>query len=202
MLTLDESDGRAAILADGCRLVFLWADDRWTHRFEVGEGDLSRTIASAIEGEADPTRVIGPAYQQMHLQHPSDRPEVIRAFLVGQSGPHHFSAVFTVSEVEAEDMVRITVEVADRCRAEVVALASTYAVDLPTSNLLDAGQAVVSWTLPTEPSGALCFEAELPTRLDLREAVRRGVYAQAAASIEPERSTHSWSYAWTFRLPR
>ncbi|QDV37278.1 hypothetical protein [Tautonia plasticadhaerens] len=198
MPILDESDGRSAILASNCRLVFLWAGDRWRHALEVGAGDSYRTLASSMEGEADPTRVVGPAYQQMHLQHLPDQPEAIRAFLVGQSGPHHFSAVFTISEDEG--VARIDVEVADRCRAEVVALASTYVVDLPTSDLRDAGPAGVSWELSPGPSGSLSIEADTPSRIDLREAGCRGVQVQAAARVEPGQATVSWSYSWRLRV--
>ncbi len=103
----------------------------------------------SIEGDPerdDPTRVISPAYQQLQFQ--TDGPKIIQALLVGQSGPHHFSAVFAMEEAGKPDHVLwpdgafggiyIGIDVADRCREPVDALASTYNVAATSSNLVGA----------------------------------------------------------------
>ncbi len=71
-------------------------------------------------------RVVSPAYQQIHLEQDKAK-GVVRAFLVGQSGPHHFSAAFEVAERPHGAV--IDVDVADRCRAPVEYLAATYAIE-------------------------------------------------------------------------
>ncbi|RUL89689.1 hypothetical protein [Tautonia sociabilis] len=193
MPTIDESEGRLALLASGFRLVFRWLDDRWTHALELDDGSSETSLASSIEGAADPSRLVSPAFQQIHALRPADDPEAVRALLLGQVGPHHTSAAFTLRE--SNSGVLVSVEVADRCRSEIVALASTYAVDLPPGNLRAADPSSIRWDL-SPGSLSLCFEAAPPARVGLREAGRRGVQVQAAALVSPGESTFTWSYSW------
>lgn len=191
MPTFDESADILAIDALGVRLAFRRDGDRWTHAIEIVEGGASRELARAVEGGDDPGRVPSPAFQELQFQREGDGAEVIQALLVGRSGPHYASAVFTVRETAGE--VRIEVEVADRCREPIASLASTYVVGLSTDLLGDASPSRVSWDLRP---GVLAIEAADPSRLDLREAGRRAALVQASARIEPGRASHCWSYAW------
>jgi hypothetical protein len=200
MPKLDESDERHAIHASGFRLSFFWVDDRWSHSIDVEQDSRFQQIAVSLEGEADAGRIISPALQQLQIQHPHDDPEVLQALLVGLSGAHHFSVVFTVRE--RQDSVCLSVEVADRCRLELSALASTYVVDLPSSQIVDASTTGVSWSLPSSSNRLLSFESVSPTRTDLREAGRRGCQLQACPPILAGQPTHCWTYRWLLRHSR
>src|SRR5437868_6250030 len=98
MAEFETADDRRAIVVPSLRLEFRWAADRWTHAIDgVSESGLVR-IVRAIEGDPDrddPARVVSPAYQQLHFQSADG---LAQALLVGQSGLHHFSAVFTLRE--------------------------------------------------------------------------------------------------------
>ncbi|MEW4567263.1 hypothetical protein AB1L88_05290 [Tautonia sp. JC769] len=197
MLKLDESDERRAILAPGFRLSFTWTGDRWAHSLDVAHDAQFRQIATSLEGEADEGRIVSPALQQLQFQQAHEHPEILQALLVGLSGAHHFSVVFTVQETR--DLICVSVEVADRCRLDLQALASTYAVDLPSSQIVEADTAGVSWSLPSSPNAPLRFESVAPARTDLREAGRRGCQIQACPAVVSGLSTHCWAYRWVFR---
>jgi hypothetical protein len=113
--------------------------------------------------------------------------------LVGQSGPHHFSAVFSFRIEPGSSAV--TVEVADRCLAPLQALASTFLVDLPSGNLADAGPSKVLWSLASPP-GTLALAAGDGSQIALAEAGRRATRAQAHATVDPGRSTQHYVYQW------
>ena len=197
MPKLDESDDRPAILAPGFRLSFFWMGDRWSHSIDIEHDSRFQQIAVPIEGQVDAGRILSPALQQLQFQHRDDNPDVIQALLVGQSGAHHFSVVFTVHEMQGS--VCLSVEVADRCRLEVHALASTYVVDLPSSQIIDANTTGVSWSLPTPSSTLLSFESIAPARTDLREAGRRACQVQVSPQIYAVQPNHCWAYRWTIR---
>ena len=199
MPTLLESPDAVEVLADGLRLIFLRVGDRWTHAIQRIVGPEPRELARALEADdgADPSRLLSPAFQEIHVQGIEDDPGALQALLVGQVGPHHVSAVATVRD--DPEGARITFEVADRCRAEVAALASTYVVSLSSSDLRDATTLEASWDLPLDPPARLHLQVNPPARLGLREAGRRASHVQAAARIEPGRATHCWSYAWSLR---
>ena len=115
MLELVVDGDRRSIATPGLRLAFRWQMDRWLHAVEVGPS--LRPVAWPIEGDPtrdDPSRVVSPAYQQLEFQEGGGGHQ---ALLVGQSGPHHFSAVFTVRG--GEKGAEISVDVADRCRSPV-----------------------------------------------------------------------------------
>ncbi len=95
------------------------------HRRRPSRSPGSAPSRSATDLE-EHTRVVSPTYQQIHLEQDKAK-GVVRAFLVGQSGPHHFSAAFEVAERPHGAV--IDVDVADRCRAPVEYLAATYAVE-------------------------------------------------------------------------
>ncbi len=197
MPILDESNESRAILASGFRLGFFWIGDRWCHSIDLGHDSRLQRVAVSLEGHADAGRIVSPALQQLQFQHPNDDPDTLQALLVGQSGTHHFSVVLTVSETPAT--VRLSVEVANRCRLQIHALASTYAVDLPSSQILDASTSGVSWSLPSLSGAILSFESVPPTRTDLREAGRRACHVQACPPILERQPTHCWNYHWKFQ---
>jgi len=188
----EEGDDRKSILLPPFRLDFAWLGDRWTHELRAASGAAWTSLVRAVEGDAgrdDPARVVSPAYQQLHLQQDGPRAS---ALLVGQSGPHHFSAAFTVRE-EA-DVIVVEADVADRCRSGNVVLSCTYVVEATSGDLLDADPARAAWSL--RDSGRLAFEVTAPGSLALAEGGRRGTQVQAGARIDPETRTHRCQYLW------
>ncbi len=117
--------------------------------------------------------------------------------LVGQSGPHHFSAVFAFG-IEPNAAV-MTVEVADRCLSPVEALASTYLVDLPSGHLQDASNAEILWSLE-RPDATLALAAGSGSQLALAEAGRRATRVQANARLKSGESTQHFVYQWRWTL--
>lgn len=191
MIRLEQSEHAGAIVLSGFRLAFAWTGDRWTHWIELG--DVPRRAASAVEGgEADdPARVVSPAYQQLHFQ-AGGPGEPALALLVGQSGRHHFSAAFAVKEMGGE-AVEVVVDVADRCREPIEALACTYRVDLPSGDLVAADPVRAEWSIS---GGRLAFEAMPPGRIGLAEAGRSATHVQAEARIDPDARTQRCVFLW------
>jgi hypothetical protein len=201
---------RRMIVARAFRLAFTWNGDRWTHALEhLGRGrEAHRTLASSFEGDAardDLSRVVSPAYQDLQFQ---ESESGLMALLVGQSGPHHFSAVFEVEEGTVANVVGrnpsepvheviIKVDIADRCRAPVRSLASTYVVEAQSGDL-DAGSdsSVVSWKLESDD---LAFSPEAPALASFAEAGRRATRVQACVTPEPGSATHRLIYHWIWQ---
>lgn len=197
MAEFETTDDRRAIVAPGLLLEFQWTGDRWAHALGIGP-DLAR-VARTVEGDPrrdDPARVVSPAYQQIQFQ---SGPEGAQALLVGQSGPHHFSAVFTVRDGPGE--AGVEVDVADRCRAEVVALACTYRLVLPAGDLIEADAARLVWEPAHLGPGRLALEAPAPARVAFDEAGRRAIHVQAEARIDPARHTQRCVYRWRWSTP-
>lgn len=184
---LDDEDDRKSVVLSGLRVEFLWVEDRWSHALKVGE---DRRIVLSVEGGDDPSRVVSPAYQQFHWHEDGGE-----AMLIGQSGPHTFSAVFRLSASEAGAV--LSVDLADRCREPVNALACTYVADLNSGNLDSADSASIVWSLG-EPAGRLSLDSEGSTTLSLAEAGRRGTQVQALGAIDPEALTHRLAYRWSW----
>ena len=179
-----------AIVARTLRLAFRWTGDRWAHALELPGGD-PLPIVRSLEGDPDrdhSARVVSPAYQQLEFQ---ERGATWQALLVGQSGPHHFSAVFELTE--AADAVEVAVDVADRCRAPIEALACTYLIEALSGDLIDAGPTGVAWSLAT---GRLDFRTTDPAHTQLAEAGRRASRVQANFALLPGVQTHRGAYQW------
>jgi hypothetical protein len=192
MVELETIGECRSIVTPTLRLAFRWVDDRWVHSIEPGRSGIP--IAWTIEGDPsrdDPSRVVSPAYQQLEFQ---EGGRGLQALLVGQSGPHHFSAVFTVEE--SEGGTDIAADVADRCRVPIQALACTYWVDVRSGDLLDADTSGIQWSIA---SGRLAFGASSPGSAQLSEAGRRATRVQANASLVPGAYTHRCLYQWRWR---
>lgn len=198
MILLEESDELRAIVAPSLRLVFRWGGDRWTHSLDVEDGPTGwRPIARTFEMDADgddPARVASPAFQQLQFQRGG---EGVYALVVGQAGPHHFSAAFFVAE--SGGGAAVEVDVADRCRGPVAGLASTYRVDLPLVDVIDADVDRVVWSVGGG-SGRLEFAAwgmpGVRARIAIGEAGRGTALVQAFAGLEAEQATRVWRYRW------
>ena len=201
----EEGDIRS-IVAGTVTLTFRRVGDRWAHSIQDTRGDHEddprrgstyRMHAVTLEGDPardDPARVVSPAYQDFQFQRSG---AIVQALLVGQSGPHHFSAVFAVEDRERGGAM-ITVDVADRCRAPVEALASTYTVNATSGELVEAGPSLVSWDLGREGFGTdrLTFGAVAPAQVAMAEAGRRATQVQALAGPESASSTRRLRYYW------
>ena len=176
------------ILTPRLRLSFVWTGDRWTHVLSIGE----RVVARPVEldpSDEHPARVVSPAYQQMNFQ---DGPDGSRqALLVGQSGPHHFSAVFTVRDDGRESTIEV--DFADRSRSPIEILAATYTVFLASGDLIEADDRRIRWGFANT---RLDFEAEPPTTTGLAEAGRGATRVQALAAVEPTLKTQRSVYRW------
>jgi len=208
MPELEIQDDRQAIVAGDFRLTFRWAGDRWAHELEHRGPRDPRPLARSFEAAAEhdgPARVVSPAFQQLSFQEVGPK---IQALLVGQSGPHHFSAVFEVEGrksrrsddwpyPEDPQTVAIKVEVADRCRAPVEGLASTYRVAADSGELSGEppgdGPPELTWDLGPNRLG---FVAPPPARVALAEDGRRATRVQAVAASPPGLSTYRWTYYW------
>ena len=204
MVTFQSSSGAETIVASCCELRFWWHQDRWKHEVVSTAQAESLPRLSAVEAVADlaeHARVVSPTYQQIHLEEDKGK-KVVRAFLVGQSGPHHFSAAFEVEDRPHGAV--IDVDVADRCLSPVEYLAATYAIEpssgtwtteAPTqADAVDVRSAIV---LTCEhPHSRLIFEADAPARHAVEEAGHGSVRVQALAQLRPSDRTHRFRYRW------
>ena len=197
------------IVAGAFRLAFLWTGARWVHSLEHRARGASshRVLAASAEGDPDrddPARVVSPAYQDIQFQEDG---ATTQALLVGQSGPHHFSAVFAVERRSRApglgwlhpdppgEEVHVRVDVADRCRAPIEALAASYTVDATSSDLIDARPTVVAWDLgPNRLTFATDYGG--PTQVAWAEAGRRATRIQALAGLDPAAATYRFQYLW------
>ncbi|WP_422925254.1 hypothetical protein [Singulisphaera sp. PoT] len=197
-IRLQQEEGRIVIDAAVLRLTFLKSGERWVHTLEVAdpasEGGF-REVAQSMEGEiagGDPTRVVSPAYQEIHVQ-PMD--EGARLLLTGQSTPHHFSAVLTVRR-EPSGLVEVEFDTADRCRGPISAFAATYLVPLGTGAIVDADESRVIFGGNVLGAGRLEFLPGEPCQTSLAEAGRRGLRVQALARIDAATATQRLPYRW------
>ena len=189
-------DDRQFLLAPGLRLAFVRAGERWTHCLSVGNGDpsLLSLIAATVEGDPehdDPARVVSPTYQDVQ---PHFTEGETCALLTGLSIPHHFSAVVTARRDGPTAVVEI--DVADRCRAPIEALAATYLVQLGSSDLVDADAERIVWGGEALGQGRLEFRTRGAVDVALSEAGRRATRVQALARLVPTTHTQRLFYSW------
>lgn len=209
-----DKDDRKILATPGVRLVFEWQGDRWTHALEVAdEAKLTKAererryldfwaepereassvswlrVADSIEDTGrDPRRVVSPVYQQFHWQEDAGG----RAFLLGQSGPHHFSAVFSSASTAH---YRIDADIADRCREPIEALASTYQITPLAGELVEAETNQAEWSHPDRGRLALAtfFHGGIAVAPGPGGAVQ---HAQVYATLKPGEPTQRLYHAW------
>ncbi len=206
MVTTQSSSGVEIIHTSCFELRFRWHEDRWRHEVvSVGLSESIPRLASmeALLAEDDHSRVVSPTYQQIHLE--QDASGAVRAFLVGQSGPHHFSAVFLIEENAGG--ATIDVDAADRCLSPVLALAATYSVEASNG---EWGSQAVSDPVPdaagrsklsiqcAHPVCRLTFEVDPPGRHAVEEAGHGMVRVQAISTAELSDHTHRFRYRWSW----
>jgi hypothetical protein len=196
---LDLDGDHLSIEAEGLALRFARTEGPWTHAIAVAT-DRDRPaepVATALVWDAerdDPTRVASPVFQELRLKtDPDGNPQ---ALLLGMSGRHHFSGVFTFTR--RDDGVAIDVDVVDRCRGEVLGLASTYTVRLDSGDLETSDESSISWSLGPR---RLSFSAGASTRLAMAEAGRRATRVQAVPSTIDASPSRRWQYSWYLTSP-
>lgn len=190
-----QTDDTLTVSAPPVRLAFHWDGLRWTHGLDLGAGPVAVSVEFE-PGRDDPARAVSPAYQQASLQ---EEPGAARVLLVGQWGPHHGSAVFSVRDEPGG--VAVEADVAVRSRGGLLALAATYTVDRASGDLLDADPAAIVWSLDECPGGRLSFEAVGAARVGLAEAGRRLTRVQAGGEVVADASTHRLVYRWRWLRP-
>jgi hypothetical protein len=209
---IDRED-RKILATPGLRVVFEWLGDRWTNALEIADdsqmsqrerderywafwsGDEVAAnvtwlrVAEAIEGADNPRSIVSPVYQDFHWQ---ANARGGCGMLLGQSGPHHFSAVLSASSTAT---TRIDFDIADRCREDVDALATTYQIAALASELIDAGPGHAAWDWTEK--GRLDVWT-LSGGVAVAEGGARGQRAQISASPDPSNQTHRIRYWWTW----
>jgi hypothetical protein len=186
----EKSDELRRLWVPGVMVEFRWTGGRWVH--SVHAGGTRAVVASSIDLDADkqdPTRVVSPTYQELHVKGPVEDPQLL---LVGKSGRHHFSAV--VSMASREGKVVLEFDVADRCRAPMVGLAATYRVDRQAGDLREADTSRVAW----DKGGTLLLEAIGRATLVLAEAGRAAMRVQVNAPLGNVDPTHRLAYRWAW----
>lgn len=201
---IEVCDEYSAMTTERFRVYFQWAADRWCHTLDLRLNDSWTPVARSVEGNSERDgneRVVSPAFQQLQIQHAGAGAQ---ALLVGQSGPHHFSGVFQVRELDGA--VVAEVDIVDRCRAVVTALASTYRVELDSGALEHADSSGIIWHRPEWGNRRLLFlpwgPKETPARIALAEAGRGAMQVQAELAINEPGPTQRWFYQWRWDLIR
>lgn len=156
-VTIEGSDDEKSIVTPDLRLRFSWAGDRWTHSLDLRIGAGWRVVASTMEadvGRDGMHRLVSPTYQDLVLR---AGPDEGTALLVGQHGPHHFSAAIRVSrETGREDGPwTVLADVADRCPSGVDLLSATYAVFAPIGSLVETNAYGATCRLDGESGGGI-----------------------------------------------
>jgi hypothetical protein len=192
---------RQFLRAPGLRLGFRRSGERWTHCVSVGTGDdaLLTVIAVTVEGDPtrdDPVRVVSPTYQDIQ-PHFADGETC--ALLTGLSIPHHFSAVVTARRDGSTTV--LDVDIADRCRAAIDALAATYVVQLGSSDLVEADPRRIVWRSDALGKGRLEFTSGGEHQVALAEAGRQATRVQALARLDPATYTQRLFYSWRWTPP-
>jgi hypothetical protein len=89
------------------------------------------------------------------------------------------------------------VDIADRCRAPVSSLASTYVVEAGSGELQPQSNPTgVAWKLGLN---YLAFSPKAPALASFAEAGRRGTRVQACLTPEPGTATHRLIYGWIWQ---
>ena len=198
-LLWEDGEDRKTLTARGLRLVFARSGDRWTHRLEVAESGLAIAAPIEVDAEkADPTSIVSPVYQEIHVHEFGEDSATPRCILLtGRLFDHQFSAAVTFSlDPTHTHVVDVDWDVADRCRTTVAHFAATYQSPLVSGDLADAGPNSIRWASPSLGAGMLEFHAGPPESVALAEAGRNGTRFQAVAKLIPGDFTHRLRYRW------
>lgn len=204
-----QTDDRFVINGPGGRVTFVRTDERWTHHLalqtgpEVGAEAIP--LVSTVEaepGREDPTWVLSPVYQELQRhEFIGDHIRGVCVLLTGHMHQHHFSAsVSLYRDQEVKESIVLEIDVADRCRTPVSALAATYLVCLGSSALADAGHHSIIWSGSAQAaelgSRRLELRCDSSSSVALGEAGRNATRVQILASIDPTVFTHRLRYRW------
>jgi hypothetical protein len=190
-------DDRASLRGQDFGVRFRRLGDHWSDLILVpGETDELASSHLVPPTSDDPSRVLNPVYQEVHLHRPEGGPNTC-LLLTGRSFDHHFSAAVTLSTdpLQTARMI-LDFDVADRCRSPVQILAATYLVSLHSGALVDAAPDRVVWQVPGPTAGRLELLALSSASLSLAEAGRKAARVQILASIQPGTYTHRLRYRW------
>jgi hypothetical protein len=198
MIAVESTTDRQELVTPHLRLRFDWLLDRWIHAIDLLRAGAWECVLESVESPPDEVlggRVVSPAYQQSRLETGQRGTQVL---LLGQSGHHHFSAVFSMTELN--DSVRVEVDIADRCREPVSSLSATYRLNLPATAIECADASLATWRT-IDLGGSLDFGSFGPasdrSRIVLAESGRR-MLAQAESAAAPSGRTHRLYYFWRF----
>jgi hypothetical protein len=95
----------------------------------------------------------------------------------------------------------VDVDIADRCRAAIDALAATYLIQLGSSDLVEADPRRIVWRGPGLGQGRLEFTTGGEHQVALAEAGRQATRVQALARIVPTTYTQRLFYSWRWTPP-
>lgn len=213
-VTIEESDDERSIVTRTFRLRFWRESDRWNHAIELRAGGGWQAFARSVEtGLGARPPMPSPTYQELVIR--SEQGSIV-AMLIGSSGPHHYSAtmrvICTADDPQTIESASLRVDVADRCRSETVALASTYSVHPPAGSSLAEGS-MPSWGVVDQEGRNLFIrfggagspeeDASKPPKVSIGIESGADFEVQASAVIVPGTATQRLVYAWTVeRNPR
>lgn len=202
-------DDRRLVLADHRRsfqLVFERQGESWRHAmgwlilvddYDRFRGDYSQVLASV---EADPSRhdspdVLSPTYQDLRRESRAGAEQVL---LLGQYGPHRFSAVFELRFEGGETVLDI--DIADRCRKPFRALASTYAVKNVAALCAHEDRAC-DFVEALRQVPFFRVEAEAPADVQVRPLDFGSTLLQVSTTPALDASTHRCRYLFRWPTP-
>ena len=198
---IQESGLKQSIVTSSVRLTFSWSGDRWVHSLELpGKSGQSSLLMQSVDHTADPEAPTPPAYQQLHLQREGDS---FLAMLVGQSGPHHFSAAFTIRE-DAKRLVSIEADIADRrsgTGGPSGPLACTYEVALPVGEIEAGDESLIQWNSPAHTGRLSLLGAQGVVGQSIVSLAERGVSRSLVQFVSLQSgasSTVRCGYRWTW----
>jgi hypothetical protein len=154
--------------------------------------------------EPDGRRIRNPEFQEIVPHDLSRAPAPgVCALLTGSYLNHHFSAVYSLYRDAAEPTsVILEVDLADRCRDAVEALAVTYEIG-------DVGVAArrprrcddrLTWQLEA-PDGEFLELRAFPPSAIVEAKASSTATVSVAASIDPGLYTHRLHYCWRWAKP-
>ena len=217
MIAIEEGEDERSIVTPCCRLVFRRDGERWTHSLiSLPTGERLLESLESDPDRDDPMRVISPSFQDLHFQ--DSREGLVLAMLVGQSGPHHFSAVFQVEMVEGPIVdgvpvrpgsnCQISADVAVRSRSAFESLTSTYSVSGADACSERIEKRIAIWRFAAGDLGVVVgsnlvpagrFPNDTPAAILSIVDQGEGKYqASLGARLQPSESTKRYGYFFMY----